>query len=83
MDSIPKHQKKIEIKTFNEWSAMGFRIRKGSKACGFTDDNEALFREDQVYDTRYIDGDQDMQEDYDLYEASAEHGPFAGTPWAY
>jgi len=38
----------MDTKTFDEWSTLGYRIHKGSKASGFKG-NLPLFTEDQVY----------------------------------
>jgi hypothetical protein len=39
------------MKTFAQWSALGRRIHRGSKAAGF-ENGEPLFREDQTYNPR-------------------------------
>jgi len=49
------------IKTFNKWNALGYRIIKGSKAVGFSESGEPLFNHNQVY--------------ADVYEPSSKRNP--------
>ena len=35
-------------RTFKQWNSLGYNVRKGSKAVGFNDNNEALFDDSQV-----------------------------------
>lgn len=36
-------------KTFQEWNRMGFKVHKGQKAKEFTDNGDAVFTSEQVY----------------------------------
>ena len=38
----------MKTKTFNEWSTLGYKINKGSKAVGFSINGEPLFTSEQV-----------------------------------
>ncbi len=51
-----------EVKTYDEWNALGRRVHKGQRATGFRD-RKPLFRQDQTYD--YRANGKEMQEAYD------------------
>jgi hypothetical protein len=37
------------LRTFNEWAAMGYRVRKGEKSCARNKQGEAMFSSEQVW----------------------------------
>jgi hypothetical protein len=72
----------MSVKTFEEWSALGYRVRKGSKAGSRGPvSGKPQFSDNQVYkpNTRrrsYRDvADFDMEEDRDLADA------YGISPW--
>lgn len=56
-------------KTFEEWSKLGYRIEKGSKAYIRKSDGAKVFLEKQVYKPQYYEGD---------YEDDAEQANYYG-----
>jgi hypothetical protein len=39
----------MRLKTFKEWSNLGYRIHKGQHSVGRNEDNEPLFNDKQVW----------------------------------
>lgn len=53
--------KQETLRTFDEWNAAGFIIKKGEKMCGRNEQGKPLFNENQV---QYIE--LDFEEEMDL-----------------
>lgn len=62
------HVYQVLVKSFSEWSRLGLRIKKGSKAVTFNDRDLALFADYQTYDpSPYHELFYGDYEDYDCH----------------
>ncbi len=59
----------VHVKSFNSWKALGYSIKKGSKAIWFNSDNEPMFSNDQVQKNDKFEYELDAQEDADFGSA--------------